>query len=437
MAEFPNTIYEPRDIENKSGVVYDPTKKTTLFAEDIQKANEEIVAIETELGANPSGSHGSVAGYLDFLNSAVAESFEYYINILRGRTTLAYFSYTGNQRPFYIADNGDVYIAGLVMSGKNTYCIAVFKSTDDGMTFEQVGDIINPLSTAGLQLANSDSLRIRVNSSGHICVIFLGHSEAISTVWNLFAAVWEGSSWAVEAITSENTAGYDAILPNCDVDSAGNFHACCIQKTDGFTTYGVARYSKRTAGSWSAPISPVATTTRSPDQLMMCIDSNDYPVLSQRGNTSGYIEICRYNGLIWNIQAYTAGTLAYTMTIGPDDTVYIGGSSAVLQCTVGMVWSTLAFTSSGGAYQLTADATYLYAMITSIGNANTPSLPNGVVQRYRFSDGLIEYSEALHHYSNNTMTEVTTILNPNKNKADAVILQRFLPLCFFSLTPTY
>jgi hypothetical protein len=46
MADFPDTTYIPREIENKSGVVYDPTKKTVLYAEDIQKANDEIVAIE-------------------------------------------------------------------------------------------------------------------------------------------------------------------------------------------------------------------------------------------------------------------------------------------------------------------------------------------------------------------------------------------------------
>lgn len=65
MANFPDTIYAPRDIENKSGVVYDPTKKTVLYAEDVQKVNDEIVAIETELGANPKGNFSNLVSRLN------------------------------------------------------------------------------------------------------------------------------------------------------------------------------------------------------------------------------------------------------------------------------------------------------------------------------------------------------------------------------------
>jgi len=47
MANYPNTIYSPRTKANRSGVVYDSTKETVLFAEDIQYLDAEVVALET------------------------------------------------------------------------------------------------------------------------------------------------------------------------------------------------------------------------------------------------------------------------------------------------------------------------------------------------------------------------------------------------------
>lgn len=49
MADYPNSIYSPRTKENKSGVTYDETKTTILFAEDISKLDVEVVALETFL----------------------------------------------------------------------------------------------------------------------------------------------------------------------------------------------------------------------------------------------------------------------------------------------------------------------------------------------------------------------------------------------------
>jgi len=67
MATYPGGIYSPRTKENKSGVVYDAAKKTTLFAEDITKDDDEIVAIETELGTNPKGDYADVKTLLTYL----------------------------------------------------------------------------------------------------------------------------------------------------------------------------------------------------------------------------------------------------------------------------------------------------------------------------------------------------------------------------------
>jgi len=68
MANYPNSIYTPRKIENKSGVVYDPDKTTIGYAEDHNKANDEIIAIQEELGTNPKGVFADVKTNLTELN---------------------------------------------------------------------------------------------------------------------------------------------------------------------------------------------------------------------------------------------------------------------------------------------------------------------------------------------------------------------------------
>jgi hypothetical protein len=57
---YPASIYSGRTKENKSGVVYNADKKTTLFAEDVTNLDDEVNAIETELGTNPKGDFDSV-----------------------------------------------------------------------------------------------------------------------------------------------------------------------------------------------------------------------------------------------------------------------------------------------------------------------------------------------------------------------------------------
>ncbi len=60
MAIFPGGVYSPREKGNKPGVVYDATKKTIGFVEDVTKLDDEVVAIETELGALPKGDFADV-----------------------------------------------------------------------------------------------------------------------------------------------------------------------------------------------------------------------------------------------------------------------------------------------------------------------------------------------------------------------------------------
>ena len=64
MAEYPSAIVDPRAVVNKSGVEYDADKTSVLYAEDINYINEEVVAVETELGVEPKGDYDDVAAFL-------------------------------------------------------------------------------------------------------------------------------------------------------------------------------------------------------------------------------------------------------------------------------------------------------------------------------------------------------------------------------------
>jgi galactitol-specific phosphotransferase system IIB component len=65
MADYPTGVYNPRTKANKTGVVYTPAKTTVSYAEDVSLLDAEVVAIETELGASPKGSHDSVKDRFD------------------------------------------------------------------------------------------------------------------------------------------------------------------------------------------------------------------------------------------------------------------------------------------------------------------------------------------------------------------------------------
>jgi hypothetical protein len=71
MPQFPRVIATFRDKSNRSGIIYDPTKKTVIFAEDIKFLEDEIIAIENFLGL-PSGK----AGKIPIINSEET-GFEY------------------------------------------------------------------------------------------------------------------------------------------------------------------------------------------------------------------------------------------------------------------------------------------------------------------------------------------------------------------------
>jgi len=82
MADYPDSVYSPRTKENRSGVVYDAAKKSVIFVEDISKLDDEVVAIETELGANPKGAYASLVARLNALEAkSVFDSMIDYWNL--------------------------------------------------------------------------------------------------------------------------------------------------------------------------------------------------------------------------------------------------------------------------------------------------------------------------------------------------------------------
>ena len=60
MATYPNGTYSPRTKENKAGVSYDADKSTIGYAEDVIYLDNEVVAIENELGTVPKGTSATV-----------------------------------------------------------------------------------------------------------------------------------------------------------------------------------------------------------------------------------------------------------------------------------------------------------------------------------------------------------------------------------------
>lgn len=61
MAQYPGAIPTLREVENDDGVIYDANAKKVVFAEDINNAIAEIMAIAAELGINPKNAFANVS----------------------------------------------------------------------------------------------------------------------------------------------------------------------------------------------------------------------------------------------------------------------------------------------------------------------------------------------------------------------------------------
>lgn len=69
MSNYPDSLFVPRTVENRAGVSYDASKTKVFYAEDINDATAEIVAIQETLGLNPEGSATTVGDRLDTIEA--------------------------------------------------------------------------------------------------------------------------------------------------------------------------------------------------------------------------------------------------------------------------------------------------------------------------------------------------------------------------------
>lgn len=70
MANYPSSYDNFRDFVNLPGIVYDPDNTKTLFAEDLNKTDEAVSAIEHTLGLNPQGGASTVADRIGALDTS-------------------------------------------------------------------------------------------------------------------------------------------------------------------------------------------------------------------------------------------------------------------------------------------------------------------------------------------------------------------------------
>lgn len=68
---YPNTIDSFREVQDYPGVVVEPQYPDTIYAQDTIDLQEAIVAIETELGTEPSGASASVKARLDAMSTLI------------------------------------------------------------------------------------------------------------------------------------------------------------------------------------------------------------------------------------------------------------------------------------------------------------------------------------------------------------------------------
>lgn len=76
MATYPTGIVEFRDLENLPGIAFDEADKTTVFAEDIEKVDAEVVAIEQYIGTDALGTFDTISARLNAMSDYLQEQFE-------------------------------------------------------------------------------------------------------------------------------------------------------------------------------------------------------------------------------------------------------------------------------------------------------------------------------------------------------------------------
>lgn len=84
---YPDSFDGLRMVANRPGIVYDPNKQTTLYANDLQNLQANINRTQETLGLNPEGSKMSVAERLEDMDTRIGKpllstcSFSSHVNL--------------------------------------------------------------------------------------------------------------------------------------------------------------------------------------------------------------------------------------------------------------------------------------------------------------------------------------------------------------------
>lgn len=74
---YPATYDEFRETENRADVVYDPTQKKRVYAEDINNATAALAAVQAVLGLNPAAGWGTVVQYCQAIEQMATDALDY------------------------------------------------------------------------------------------------------------------------------------------------------------------------------------------------------------------------------------------------------------------------------------------------------------------------------------------------------------------------
>jgi len=164
MPVYPEEIYQPRTKENDPSVVYDEEKSSVIFAEDIEKLDENVVAIQEHLGEAPFVLEKTEEHILELSDKDKTILFDVSENdkiIVPENSAVAFpigtkiFVMQKGAGQVEIEGDGDVEIKsidGLLFSnGQNSLLVLTKIETDVWLLSGDVGDEVVPITQDGFE----------------------------------------------------------------------------------------------------------------------------------------------------------------------------------------------------------------------------------------------------------------------------------------------
>lgn len=185
LASFPAGVYSPRTKANKSGVVYSASKSTLIYAEDIQSLDAEIVAVETELGANPKGASASVSARFTTDESNISGKFPTAGGTFTGKIAEAVSVLSDGATPALDASLGNIF----TLSAGGDRTIAVPSNASAGQKI-----IIRHYASGGARTLalNTGANGFRFGSDiTALTQTASGKTDYIGCIWNVADSKWD------------------------------------------------------------------------------------------------------------------------------------------------------------------------------------------------------------------------------------------------------